>query len=214
MAEHLDRFARIKSLLQNTQRIDSHTISLVVAECDMACAVNHSAAHEPSGACGYLSPEALGALRQDGTRANLYPSKSRDTDVAVYTRPDAASDVVPLDALHAVERQRDHWRDHARTMSLHHGGESWYWQGDGTDHLESLTNDRPVVIRAGQMRELLKRPAPTVPEGVLVPMTKAQVDEVCKLALVSTPRSVESWIEMGIRFAEEHHAALLAAQAK
>lgn len=36
MIEGLQRFVRIKSLLQDTQRIDSHTISLVVAECDMA----------------------------------------------------------------------------------------------------------------------------------------------------------------------------------
>ena len=36
MTEELNRFQRIKSLLQDTKLIDSHTISLVVAECDMA----------------------------------------------------------------------------------------------------------------------------------------------------------------------------------
>lgn len=43
-------------------------------------------------------------------------------------------------------------------------------------------------------------------------MTKEKVDEACKLALVSTPRSAQAWIESGIRFAEEHHAAELAAR--
>lgn len=31
----------------------------------------------------------------------------------------------------------------------------WYWQGDGQDHLESMTHQLPVVIRAEQLRELL-----------------------------------------------------------
>ena len=31
----------------------------------------------------------------------------------------------------------------------------WYWQGDGRDHLESMTHQLPVVIRAEQLRELL-----------------------------------------------------------
>lgn len=33
----------------------------------------------------------------------------------------------------------------------------WYWQGDGEDHLESMTHQLPVVIRAEQLRELLKQ---------------------------------------------------------
>lgn len=33
-------------------------------------------------------------------------------------------------------------------------GEIWYWQGDGEDHLESLTC--PVLIEAADLRELLK----------------------------------------------------------
>lgn len=31
----------------------------------------------------------------------------------------------------------------------------WYWQGDGEDHLESMTHQLPVVIRAEQLRELI-----------------------------------------------------------
>lgn len=46
MTEELNRFARIKSLLQDTQRIDSHTISLVVAECDMALTAAQPAQNE------------------------------------------------------------------------------------------------------------------------------------------------------------------------
>jgi hypothetical protein len=48
----------------------------------------------------------------------------------------------------------------------------WYWQGDGRDHLESMTHQLPVVIRAEQLRELLAaRPAQPVRE----PMSEAEV---------------------------------------
>ena len=35
-------------------------------------------------------------------------------------------------------------------------GEVWYWQGDGADHLESLTC--PVLIEAEDLRKLLTEP--------------------------------------------------------
>lgn len=70
---------------------------------------------------------------------------------------------VPLDALHAAERERDYWKTRARAMLDHAEGTCWYWMGDGEDHLESLVSSLPVVIRADQLRELLAHPAPGVP---------------------------------------------------
>lgn len=75
----------------------------------------------------------------------------------------------------------------------------------------TLVQRAVAVVRAGLAGS--SGAAPGSPGGVqLTPMTKAQVDEACKLVLVSTPRSAESWIVSGIRFAEEHHAAALAAR--
>jgi hypothetical protein len=33
---------------------------------------------------------------------------------------------------------------------------AWYWQGAGGDHLKSMSNGMSVVIRVGQLRELIK----------------------------------------------------------
>lgn len=91
--------------------------------------------------------------------------------VTLYTRPAPVENepvgeraTVPLDALHAAERERDYWKTRARAMLDHAEGTCWYWMGDGEDHLESLVSSLPVVIRADQLRELLARPAPGVPE--------------------------------------------------
>lgn len=43
----IEAMKRIKSLLQDTKMIDSHTISAVVAECDMAILAQHPATTEP-----------------------------------------------------------------------------------------------------------------------------------------------------------------------
>lgn len=43
----IEAMKRIKSLLQDTKLIDSHTISAVVAECDMAILAQHPATTEP-----------------------------------------------------------------------------------------------------------------------------------------------------------------------
>lgn len=101
------------------------------------------------------------------------------TPKAATPEPVGEPDTVPLDALHAAERERDYWKTRARAMLDHAEGTCWYWMGDGEDHLESLVNSLPVVIRADQLRELLARPAPGVPEGfVLVPVepTQAMLD--------------------------------------
>ena len=85
--------------------------------------------------------------------------------------PVGEPDTVPLDALHAAERERDYWKTRARAMLDHAEGTCWYWMGGGEDHLESLVNSLPVVIRADQLRELLARPAPGVPEGLPAVLT-------------------------------------------
>lgn len=55
----------------------------------------------------------------------------------------------------AMERERDYYRQRAKTMFEHQDGQCWYWQGDGNDHPESMVNSLPVVIRADQLRALM-----------------------------------------------------------
>lgn len=66
----------------------------------------------------------------------------------------------------AMEHERDYYRARAQTMYEHQRGEFWYWQGDGHDHLESMANSLPVVIRADDLRALIATSEPVaVPQG-------------------------------------------------
>ncbi|SFE09416.1 hypothetical protein [Paracidovorax konjaci] len=55
----------------------------------------------------------------------------------------------------AMERERYFYRQRMQTMQEHQDGDVWYGQDDGEDHLESMVNSLPVVIRADQLRALL-----------------------------------------------------------
>lgn len=59
-----------------------------------------------------------------------------------------------------LERELAYWRQRAKTMLDHQDGECWYWQGDGTDHPESMVGSLPVVIRADDLRALMAPAAP------------------------------------------------------
>ena len=52
-----------------------------------------------------------------------------------------------------VVRERDKYKELYTTAAAAAKQEVWYWQGDASDHLESLTC--PVIIRAEAMRELV-----------------------------------------------------------
>ncbi|UZV40249.1 hypothetical protein Acica_44 [Acidovorax phage Acica] len=69
----------------------------------------------------------------------------------------------------AMERERDYYRRRMQTMHEHQDGEVWYWQDDGEDHLESMVNSLPVVIRADQLRALLASARRLQPDAGAVP---------------------------------------------
>lgn len=60
----------------------------------------------------------------------------------------------------AGEKEREYLRERLATVDRHQGKDCWYWQNDGEDHLESMTNTLPVVIRADHLRALLAQPQP------------------------------------------------------
>lgn len=49
----------------------------------------------------------------------------------------------------------DRLRDQNNVLYKHNNGDFWIWQDDGGNHLESLCSEAVVMIRAGQLRDLL-----------------------------------------------------------
>lgn len=118
----------------------------------------------------------------------------------LYTSPPASQEraqhptprMVPIDALLSAESERDCWRTRAQTMIDHANGEFWGWQGDGEDHLESLANSLPVVIRADQLRELQAQQ----PSGGEVALHGKRV-RVAEVVSSADPRKTVPWLAHG-----------------
>lgn len=56
----------------------------------------------------------------------------------------------------ALEKELRWFRDQLRMVERHRREEPdvWYWQGNGEDHLETMVDELPVAIRAGQLRAM------------------------------------------------------------
>ena len=87
----------------------------------------------------------------------------------------------------------------------------WYWQGDGRDHLESMTHQLPVVIRAEQLRELLAaRPAQPVREpmswDLFVAACEAEYgEEFCPNNLGDVSDEEKAELMRVVSIVERHH---------
>jgi hypothetical protein len=114
--------------------------------------------------------EILEALQSLGVS-----SANKEGQVARWSVTDLVTDLHPLlvaatkpchrcighvQHIESLEREREQLREEIQFRSQKSTGQYWAWQGDETDHLESLTC--PVLIRASDLRELLK-PAEPVP---------------------------------------------------
>lgn len=85
--------------------------------------------------------------------------------------------------IESLTKERDHFRERAQTMYAHKMGDVWYWQGDGGDHLESLVNSVPVVIRADALRQLLaEKPLAAYEQWAMNPYTKVLMEQVIDLS--------------------------------
>jgi hypothetical protein len=51
-----------------------------------------------------------------------------------------------------------------QTRTQHQRRDTWFWQGDGSDHIKSMSNSMVVVIRASQLRRLLAGAPPALGE--------------------------------------------------
>lgn len=78
------------------------------------------------------------------------------SDRAVQKRLAIQWGYVPKEALDEKITECAVWKERTVVAEGYKAGEVWYWQGAGEDHLESLINSLPVVIRADQLRELTR----------------------------------------------------------
>lgn len=79
---------RIKSLLQDTKMIDSHTISAVVAECDMAILAKQPATPEPvAWMASYVDPVGNDHVYVTSHRDLAVENDMHGTPRPLYTRP-------------------------------------------------------------------------------------------------------------------------------
>ena len=75
-------------------------------------------------------------------------------DADDYNRTVAERDAAQAEVEH-WKTEVDRYRDEINTRHDKDKGNFWYWQGDGEDHLESLTC--PVLIRAEDLRAIAKQ---------------------------------------------------------
>lgn len=75
----------------------------------------------------------------------------------------------------------------------------WFWQGDGSDHPESMVNDLPVVMAASTLRTILaEKPAPTPAPGLreavsFLPQLRRVADpkREPRVVVIDQPRAAE-----------------------
>jgi len=96
-----------------------------------------------------------------------------------------------------MERERNYWRSRANLMHEHQNGQVWYWQGDGEDHLESICNSLPVVIRADALRELVANSLQ--PAQVSQPKAAQQEPVLCVLTEDLQRLQRNGWTDTAVR---------------
>lgn len=117
----------------------------------------------------------LNAEQFDAIKLGDWFCKTCPADAAVggkyryFSNSELAAHAAPTDAKQLM-RERDGWKEKAdaRGRSLEDARQKldlvylrdkdqvWYWQGDGTDYPKSMSNSMAVVIRADQLREILR----------------------------------------------------------
>lgn len=102
----IEAMKRIKSLLQDTKLIDSHTISAVVAECDMVILAQQPATGEPVAQWQKRHPVRTGGrwISTDEHDAKWWSERATGWEArALYDRPAPS---VPDDVVRNAERYR------------------------------------------------------------------------------------------------------------
>ena len=120
---------RIKSLLQDTKMIDSHTISAVVAECDMAILAQQPSTGEPVLTVEREPDYWSGGHFHKGSKPHINPMKvwSMPIGTKLYTAPQPAQ----ATQAEVTDEQKDFddWWDKEKPNTTDAYSLSWYsWQ--------------------------------------------------------------------------------------
>ncbi len=117
----IEAMKRIKSLLQDTKMIDSHTISAVVAECDMAILAQQPATGEPVAWNSIQIASWIGSqlmhepsMFERAAVCKFVRSLGRHPTLLKHSPSTHPSPSVPADVMRDAERYRwlrdhDHW---------------------------------------------------------------------------------------------------------
>jgi len=98
----IEAMKRIKSFLQDTKMIDSHTISAVVAECDMVILAPQPDTPKPVGFTYQAEIDYANSTGGNGSFWRVPPDLD-DESVPLYTHPAPS---VPADVVRDAERYR------------------------------------------------------------------------------------------------------------
>lgn len=116
------------------------------------------------GCSNIVMDEAVKSLKNDAlklTRAAIADlSQPEPVNAAQVTGERAEPNEGWIDHAKHLQSRLDCLNRELDLRKLHQDKNCWYWQGDGTDHPESISNSMCIVIRGDQLRELLS-PAPT-----------------------------------------------------
>ena len=130
----IEAMKRIKSLLQDTKMIDSHTISAVVAECDAVILSQQPATTEPVGFTYQAEIAYANSTVGNGSFWRVPPDLD-DEAVPLYTHPAPS---VPDDVVRDAERYR--WlrsnhpiHDNSPFICRNFGAAFSQWTGDQAD---------------------------------------------------------------------------------
>jgi hypothetical protein len=104
--------------------------------------------------------------------------------------------------INALKKERDGWHEEATSLAKqlriaqvdldmrreHQAKDVWYWQGDGEDHVESMSNRMLVVIYASDLRAALAAQGAQKAEQQAIP--QALADETLIVGWPDTDRKV------------------------
>ncbi len=97
------------------------------------------------------------SLMGDDAQDEFKISHEEDTSNLQETIRQLEKTVASLNhAYNELQEERNYLRASIKMIQEFQRKEVWYWQGDGEDHVESMVNDLPVVIRAYELRELIR----------------------------------------------------------
>lgn len=131
----------------------------------------------------HIHTRMLADLREAAETLRSYESHHRAKHTAESTKKAAVNAALAERLEATIEEAQRALALHNELITQHVRKDVWYWQNDGHDHLESMVNSLPVVIRADQLRGLIEKARTTVAVDYGTKKTVMDVAEATEGAL-------------------------------